>query len=235
MKNIDETSLVERLNLVGTLTTVDRVEMNLRNFFTNENLQPGDGIPKELELARAMGVSRATIREALIRLKLLGLIDSRKNRGIIITRPNVLSNIKRVLDPQLLDGNTMKEIFELRLVLEMGIADILFIKKSEEKIMRLEEIVEREEKTKNKVERLRIDVEFHSMLYEMSENNTILQFQKMLLPIFNYVNNGLHVRSQVKNENYASHRVLLIILKNGTPEEFRNKMRSHLMQYFEKV
>lgn len=125
MKNIDESNLVERLNSVGTLTTVDRVEINLRNFFSNENLQPGDGIPKEIELARAMGVSRTTIREALIRLKLLGLIDSRKNRGIIITRPDVLSNIKRVLDPQLLDGNTMKEIFELRLVLEMGIADIL--------------------------------------------------------------------------------------------------------------
>ncbi|MEO5996463.1 MAG: FCD domain-containing protein [Chitinophagaceae bacterium] len=235
MKNIDESNLIERLNSVGTLTTVDRVEINLRNFFSNENLQPGDGIPKEIELARAMGVSRTTIREALIRLKLLGLIDSRKNRGIIITRPDVLSNIKRALDPQLMDGNTMKEIFELRLVLEMGIADILFIKKTEEKIRYLEMIVEREEKTKNKVERLKIDVEFHAMLYEMSENKTILQFQKMLLPVFDYVNNGLHVRSQVKNENYASHRVLLNILRNGTPEEFRIKMRSHLMKYFEKV
>ena len=129
----------------------------------------------------------------------------------------------------------MKEIFELRLVLEMGIADILFIKKTDEKILRLEEIVEREERTKNKIERVRIDVEFHSMLYEMSENTTILQFQKMLLPVFDYVNNGLHVRSQVRTKDYASHRVLLTILQNGTPEEFRNKMKSHLMQYFEKV
>ena len=154
---------------------------------------------------------------------------------MIITRPDVLSNIKRVLDPQLLDGDTMKEIFELRLVLEMGIADILFIKKTKEKIAELEEIVEREERIKNKVEKMKIDVEFHAMLYKMSDNKTILQFQKMLLPVFDYVNNGLHVRSQINDENYASHRVLLKILKNGTPEEFRNKMRSHLMQYFEKV
>ena len=82
---------------------------------------------------------------------------------------------------------------------------------------------------------MKIDVEFHAMLYKMSDNKTILQFQKMLLPVFDYVNNGLHVRSQIADENYASHRVLLKILKNGTPEEFRNKMRSHLMQYFEKV
>jgi GntR family transcriptional repressor for pyruvate dehydrogenase complex len=228
-------SLLQRLNSVKKLTIVDKVEIDLRKFFSNENLKPGDAVPKETELAKAMGVSRTAIREALIRLKLLGLIDSRKNRGMIITRPDVLSNIKRVLDPELLDGNTMKEIFELRLVLEMGIADILFIKKNNDKISHLEEIVEREEKTKNKIERMKIDVEFHSMLYKMSENTTILQFQKMLLPVFDYVNNGLHVRSQVTNKNYASHRVLLNILKTGTPEEFRIKMRSHLMQYFEKV
>lgn len=232
---MDNLSLEQKLNSVKKLTIVDKVEINLRKFFNQENLKPGDAIPKEIELAKAMGVSRTAIREALIRLKLLGLIDSKKNRGMIITRPDVLSNIKRVLDPQLLDGDTMKEIFELRLVLEMGIADILFIKKTREKIAELEEIVEREEKTKNKVEKMKIDVEFHAMLYKMSDNKTILQFQKMLLPVFDYVNNGLHVRSQIDDENYASHRVLLKILKNGTPEEFRNKMRSHLMQYFEKV
>ena len=232
---MNDLTLEKSLESVKELTIVDRVEIKLRHFFTNENLQPGDAIPKEVELAKAMGVSRTAIREALTRLKLLGLIDSRKNRGMIITRPDVLSNIKRVLDPQLLDGNTMKEIFELRLVLEMGIADILFIKKTEEKILRLEEIVEREERTKNKVERVKIDVEFHSMLYEMSENTTILQFQKMLLPVFDYVNNGLHVRSQARTKDYVSHRVLLTILQKGTPEEFRNKMKSHLMQYFEKV
>ena len=232
---MDNLSLEQRLNSVKKLTIVDKVEINLRKFFNQENLKPGDAIPKEIELAKAMGVSRTAIREALIRLKLLGLIDSKKNRGMIITRPDVLSNIKRVLDPQLLDGDTMKEIFELRLVLEMGIADILFIKKTREKIAELEEIVVREEMTKNKVEKMKIDVEFHAMLYKMSDNKTILQFQKMLLPVFDYVNNGLHVRSQIDDENYASHRVLLKILKNGTPEEFRNKMRSHLMQYFEKV
>lgn len=227
--------LIKKLNSEENLTLVDKVENNLLKLFQEGNLKPGDPIPKEVDLAKSMGVSRTAIREALTRLKLLGLIDSRRNRGMIITRPDVLSNIKRVLDPQLLDGNTMKEIFEFRLVLEIGIGDILFIKKNDNYLRLLEEIVVREEETKDKIEKMKIDVEFHSMLYKMSENKTILQFQKMLLPIFNYVNNGLHVRSLIENENYVSHRVLFNILKGGTPEEFRNKMREHLTQYFEKV
>ncbi len=228
-------SLIKKLSSMEHMTLVDRVEDNLLKYFHDEDLQPGDPIPKEIELARSMGVSRTAIREALTRLKLLGLVDSRRNRGMIITRPDVLSNIKRVLDPRLLDGNTMKEIFELRLVLEIGIGDILFLKKNETDLNHLEEIVVKEEATKDSIEKLKIDMEFHSMLYKMSGNKTIMQFQRMLLPVFDYVSNGLHARRQIDNEHFASHRVLLNVLKQGTPEEFRKKMHSHLMQYFEKV
>ena len=73
------------------------------------------------------------------------------------------------------------------------------------------------------------------MLYEISQNETIQRFQKMLLPIFDYMNTELHIKSQIPNEEYASHRVLLNVLKNGTPEEFRSKMKNHLFNYFEKV
>jgi DNA-binding FadR family transcriptional regulator len=232
---MNNSSLLNRLGTVKSITIVDKVEISLRNFFNEANLKPGDRIPKEVELAEAMGVSRTVVREALTRLKLLGIVDSRKNRGMVITQPDLLSNVRRVMDPQLLDGETMKDIFELRLVLEIGIADLLFKRKTKEKLAHLEEIVAREEGTQNKVELMKIDVEFHSTLYEMSGNKTILQFQKMLLPVFDYVNNSLHPRSQIKDEGYASHRELVNVLQNGTPQQFRNCMRGHLMQYFEKI
>lgn len=224
-----------KIRPVENLTQVDKIEINLQEYFKNGNFSPGDAIPKETELALAMRVSRTAIREALSRFKILGIIESRKNRGMIITRPDILTNMQRVMDPKLLDGETMKEIFEMRLVIEMGLADILFLRKTEANLVKLEEIVDKEEQTDNKIERLKYDVEFHSMLYEISENETIQRFQKMLLPIFEYVDNGLHIKSQVQDAEYASHRVLLNVLKNGTPEEFRNKMRKHLYNYFEKV
>lgn len=229
-----KTSLA-KLQPVVTLSQVDKIEMHLQEYFRKENFLPGDPIPKEAELAKAMGVSRTAIREAISRFRTLGIIESRKNRGMIITRPDVFNNMERVLDSKLLDGDTMQEIFEMRLVLEMGIADILFLRKTDAKLGKLEDIVNRDEKTNNKTDRLKYDVEFHSMLYEISENTTIQRFQKLLLPIFEYVDNGIHVPRQVENANFVSHRILLNVLKNGTPEEFRNKMRNHLMNYFEKI
>ena len=154
---------------------------------------------------------------------------------MVITQPDVLGNMSRVMNAKLLDGQTMKEIFEMRLVIEMGIGDIVFLKKTEESLRDLEEIVISEEATEDPIEKMNYDVQFHSMLYTISGNNTILRFQNMLMPVFNYVNNGLIFRTQPLNGSYVSHRVLYEILKHGTAEEFRNKMRAHLMQYFEKV
>ncbi|CAL1519382.1 FCD domain-containing protein [Chitinophaga sp. MM2321] len=225
---------ISKLQPIVTLTQVDKIEKALQEYFRKENFLPGDAIPKEMELAAAMGVSRTAIREAISRFKTLGIIDSRKNRGMIIARPDVFNNMQRVLDSQLLDGDTMQEIFEMRLVLEMGICDLLFLRKTDESLEKLQEIVNKEEKTKNKIERLKYDVEFHSMLYKISGNTTIQRFQKMLLPIFDYVDNGLHV-PKVEYPTYVSHKTLLETLRNGTPELFRNKMRLHLINYFEKV
>jgi DNA-binding FadR family transcriptional regulator len=143
--------------------------------------------------------------------------------------------MERVLDRRLPEGETMKEIFEMRLVLEMGIVDILFLRKREEGLKELEEIVKKEEMSDDKIEHVRFDAQFHSTLYKISGNKTIQRFQKMLLPIFDYVDKGIHVKSQTKNADYVSHRVLLNTLKNGTPEEFRTKMKNHLLNYYKKL
>jgi len=229
-----KTSL-SKLRPIVNLTQVDKIEITLQEYFAKERLQPGDPIPKEMELAEALGVSRTAIREALSRFKTLGIIESKKNRGMVITSPDIFNNMNRVLNVQLLDGDTMKEIFEMRLVLEIGIADVLFLRKTEENLRELEEIVTKEEQTKDKADRLKYDIEFHAMLYKISGNTTIQRFQKMLLPIFNYVDNVIHVKKQVENAKFVSHRVLLNTLRNGTPEEFRTKMKNHLLNYFEKL
>jgi DNA-binding FadR family transcriptional regulator len=224
---------LSKLYPIENSTQVDKIETSLQEYF--RNFQPGDPIPKEIELSEALNVSRTSVREALSRFKTLGIIESRKNRGMIMTHPDILYNMKRVIDLRLLNAATLKDIFELRLVLEIGIADLLFLKKTDLDLQKLEEIVEKDERSDGKTEHKKYDVEFHSMLYKISGNETIQRFQKILLPIFDYVDNDLYVMTPEENTNYISHRGLLEILKNGTAEEFRNKMRNHLMQYFNKI
>lgn len=220
---------------IENMSQVDRIEINLHEYFRNENFVPGDSIPKETELAEAMGVSRTAMREALTRFKTLGIIESKKNRGMSITQPDFLQNMNRVLNPRLLNEETMQDFFELRLVIEIGIVDLLYIRKTDEDLRNLEIIIDKEESANSSNEKIKLDIEFHSTLYQISGNNTIERFQKILMPIFDYMKNDLHIRSQEENENYVSHRLLLKILKEGSPEEFRLNMHNHLIQYFEQI
>ncbi|SFI15791.1 FadR/GntR family transcriptional regulator [Parapedobacter indicus] len=232
---------LEKLRPVENLSQVDKIEMSLQEYLRSENFQPGDSLPKELELAQAMGVSRTAIREALSRFRTLGIIESRKNRGMVIAKPDVFNNMERVLDPQLLDDETMNEIFEMRLVIEVGLGDVLFLRKNDADLSKLERIVEKEEKTTKKIDIVKYDIEFHSMLYKLSGNKTIMRFQKMLLPIFDHVYANLSKDTEAYTGNIpedmspVSHRDLLNTLKNGNLEQFRSQMRTHLMVYFKKL
>src|SRR4051812_25712911 len=50
--------------------------------------QPGGRLPPERDLARQLGVSRPTVREALIALEVEGLVEVRVGSGIYVRPPN---------------------------------------------------------------------------------------------------------------------------------------------------
>ena len=55
---------------------VDRVEKHIIEYIKENALKAGDALPKELEFAETLGVSRTAIREAMLRLRTLGLVES---------------------------------------------------------------------------------------------------------------------------------------------------------------
>ena len=69
------------LKAIDTASLVDKVENSLVELLQQQNLQVGDSIPKEIELVALLGVSRTVIREALARLRTMGLIESKKKKG----------------------------------------------------------------------------------------------------------------------------------------------------------
>src|SRR5699024_10815616 len=107
------------INPISSLSMVDRVELRLREYLRKQSFKSGDSIPKETELAKALGVSRNVVREALSRLRMQGMVKSKKKRGMIFSHPDLLSGIERLMDPEILGKENLQDIFELRLVIEM--------------------------------------------------------------------------------------------------------------------
>lgn len=220
---------------IQNLTQVDKIEKALEEYFESAQLKPGDLLPKEIDLAKAMGVSRTALREALTRFKTLGIIESKKNKGMTLTSPDPFLNMERVMSPKRLGGQTMNDMFELRLVLEIGICELLFKRRNAANLQELREIVEREEKAVSNKEIVKYDIEFHSMLYKISGNDTMIRFQKLLNPIFNYVYESLLDGKTALVQSEVSHRDLYNSLKDEDANKFRIKMKQHLRPYLNEV
>lgn len=220
---------------LANATMADMVESRLREYLKRKSFVPGDALPKEQELADALGVSRNVVREALSRLRMLGMIDTRKKRGMILAQPDILGSFERVLDPLILGKNTLQDIFELRLVLEMGLADFIYLRKSPDDILALEKIVEEEVNKQQKPFHVEHEIAFHGKLYQMTGNDTYMRFHKMLLPVFEYVLD-YEIRTNGKAETgKVTHKDLVEILKTGDAEDFRRGMKAHLKPHFDRL
>ena len=218
LKAIEKTSLVEK------------VEQKILNIVRKNNLSIGDSLPAELELTEGLGVSRSVVREALSRLRMLGLLESRKKRGLLIAEPDVFGGCSQILDAAFLDEKTQRDLCEMRLTLELGLADLLFLRKTDRDLNALETIVNHEEKARTEQTRLKLDIEFHATLYQMARNDLLLRFQALLEPFFRETVRREQINGRRKGE--ASHRDLLEELRAGDPDSFRRKMREHLQPHF---
>lgn len=226
-------AIKESFKLIDTSSLVDKVEANLVELLQEKKLKVGDSIPKEIELAEILGVSRTVIREALLRLRVMGLIESKKKKGSVITSPDLFGIMGKSMNPHILDQETLKEMFEIRLVLEIGMADFIFQRITKKSIQELKKIVSNEPPiTQYHLFNIDHEIAFHGKLYEITGNETLKKFQKLLLPIFDYVHHSGLLRKQTSIKTFVSHKGLIDVIENGSPELFRNAMRNHLENHF---
>jgi DNA-binding FadR family transcriptional regulator len=221
------------IKLVQKKSMVDQVENNLRVYIKEQGFKPGDTLPTENQLASSMDVSRNVVREALSRFRMLGLIASNKKNGIRLIKFDLFPALERVLDPTVMDETTLLELFELRIMLEIGMADALFRNVKPINIEHLKNMIityEASKKIKTKIEH---EIDFHSYLYKISNNNTLFGFQKYLKVVFDYV---LDIESKIDIRNMpekkVNHMDLVECLEKGTVENFRQMMHDHFSPYF---
>ena len=211
----------------------DLVELHVLEAIRKNHLQVGDALPPELVLSKQLGVSRTIVREALGRLRMLGLLESRKKRGMVVAEPNFLDGLLRVMDPAFLRSQTQDDLFEMRLVLEMGLADLLFLRKRPQMLEELEAIVRREDRAASESKRLAMEIEFHSALYKMAGNPILGQFQSLLQPFFRQATRQETLTG--RRSGRVTHADLVAVLREGGVEEFRQAMREHLAPHFDSV
>ncbi|MNK98254.1 transcriptional regulator NanR [compost metagenome] len=121
----------------------------------------------------------------------------------------------------------------MRLALEVGMAELIFDRTTAEDIAVLEEIVQVESNNKNKTSfQIEEEVAFHGKLYKISGNKMLMDFQELLLPIFQYVHDSGLLNSDKTSNEFISHKDLIKLLKKGDVTSFKEGMRKHLDNHY---
>ena len=212
-----------------TTGLADQATVQLRDFIIKKKFRPGDLLPGEIELSVQLGVSRTIIREALSRFRMMGIIDSRRRRGMVLQSPDFLNGMELAMNGSWLQQDTLKDMFEFRLMLEIGLADFIFVSDRSHLIKKLERIIAKEKEVIKNTERMKLDADFHSAIYNSTGNSSVIRIQKLLYPLFvKYASK----QKTMNASNRLSHSDLLNEIKNGTAESFRIAMRQHLDPHF---
>ncbi len=94
----------------------------IRSMIVSGKLKVGDKLPPERILAEKFGTSRASIREALSALEIIGIVESRSGQGNFIKVDGLETPIDGKMLKELFRSHSPYEIFEARLELEPNLA-----------------------------------------------------------------------------------------------------------------
>ena len=163
-------------------TLSERVCQRLEQAILEHKFKPNEKLPPECELAESFGVSRTVIREAIKRLESLGLVHAKLGSGNFVA-PHRMQQIQlaierfAVLNPRL---DVFINLLDLCLSIEVETVDRLAAKPDPDTLARLRASIARLQGKPPPGSLPQIDIEFHIIIAEASENPL---FSMILMPL----------------------------------------------------
>jgi GntR family transcriptional regulator, transcriptional repressor for pyruvate dehydrogenase complex len=221
-------------------TLVDWVESLIIKDIRDNEMKSGAEIPNELEMAEKYDVGRNVVREALSRLRMLGIIESRKRRGMVIAEPNVMYGFQKVINPHMLSQGTILDLLGMRVSLEIGCAPIIIHNITDEDIDELKRIVAKEDTIDSLKVNIEMEREFHSKVYAISKNRVMQDFLSIIIPVFKYVNENFEYFDRFNRERsgrtrYVRHKDLIPYLEARDVEGYQKAVEDHLISYVDYI
>jgi GntR family transcriptional repressor for pyruvate dehydrogenase complex len=207
----------------------EQVVIQVREMIRGGQLKPGDRLPSERELAKRLGISRASLRHGLRFLAAIGVLTSRHGSGTFIADgpPALDSEPLRMLAD--LHRFTPDEMFEARKLLEVGLAGLAAKNATDEHLaMMAEEIAEMYAKMEDPQEYLVHDIRFHRAIAAASGNQILAALMNMVSTAMYERRRATVERATDLKESAELHRMIYRLIRARKPDEARAAMNEHL-------
>lgn len=213
----------------------------IKELISRGELRPGQRIPSERELASFLGVSRPSVREAIMVLEAMGFLDSRQGGGTYVrsladaTMADPLANMVERRDPRMLHALT-----EVRIGLETWSAYLAAKRAEDSEIERLRELYAiMVEQAADGGWDAEVDFQFHLTITAASHNTLQIHVLDTIQNLFQ-TTIMVALSEFYSKEGYIElllnhHREILEAIADRDPERARDRMMEHLTLVEEKL
>ncbi|MFT9819461.1 FadR/GntR family transcriptional regulator [Lysinibacillus sp. NPDC056185] len=208
----------------------------IREYFLNGELQPGEKLPTERELASRFNVSRTSVREALRKLEIKGIIEIKQGSGSFIKAPDFHS-LGEELSSTIIktEKKLIYEMLELRQILEVECAFLASQRATSEDLERIGKALEMMDRAKNDVELgIQADLSFHINIVLASHNSIFLQLFQTLSEHMQDTIRATR-RQRLKDpertqETIDEHKEIYLAIAAGDANQAKQLMEKHIKQ-----
>jgi GntR family transcriptional repressor for pyruvate dehydrogenase complex len=201
----------------------------MKNWVVRGLVKPGERLPPERELASMLNVSRASLRQALKVLQVMGVLETRQGSGNVLTlnAESILRQPTDLLIP--LRGMSFGELFEARRGIEAEAAACAATRASTADLERLRhEFDQMQRNLKNPVAYFKHDVAFHRAIAVASGNGAFVWFFDLVSKV---LKDAWLTRAKegYQKQTFAEHSAILSAIEARDSEGARQALLRHLV------
>ena len=205
-----------------------QVAATIERAIADGQFQPGQRLASERDLAEELGVSRPTVRRAVIALEMRGLLESRQGSGVYVRRTSVAAPAP----PRDLDIGAFDQA-EARRLFEGEVAALAATLITDEELAYLESLVaemNNEKATKEQSELA--DRQFHTTIARATRNSAVVRVVENTWDLryksplcMQMLERAREVRRRPLNDE---HQDIIESLRTRDPKAARTAMQAHL-------
>lgn len=213
----------------------EQVARRLQNFIAGQNLQPGDRLMSERELAERLGVSRTSVRQALTALRVMGLVDIRHGDGMYLQKPpaDLISSLATEVANAEVDHPM---IWEVREGIEVQAARLAARRSTPSDLQAMRDALEAMERS---IERGADGVDgdrlFHLAIVDAAHNHLLKQLVAHLADVMDRTSEASLSLPGRAPRSLAAHRAILDAIEARDEDRAATAMREHVAVSAERV
>jgi GntR family transcriptional repressor for pyruvate dehydrogenase complex len=205
------------------------IVVQIQDLITKGRLNRDDQLPNEKELSDTFKVSRSTVREAILSLEKMRLVERHQGDGtyVIATSEEVL--VQPLASALFGEKDDLIDIFYLRKLIEPEVAQIAAGNATAGEIEELEKILrEQENDVTGGGRRVQIDSTFHRLLSRIGKNMVLERLSMALMDLLSQTRDVYLQSEERRRVSVRGHQLILNAVKSSNGRAARKAMLKHL-------